>query len=178
MRHSRILSPSKATKPPILLPHHLLLAQMFVLQRSDENELERNFSRHALRVVSNTAWPHRKSMSQDGSHSCCYTFLFILLKQISFYIKSISAYLYDYSRIRGDLLECQAFLNKLFYLEVRNRLGMNEVIFSYESLWPRLNQWWNEIHSILANCVVSRRKLIRITRLSGSILCKSKTTNL
>ena len=59
--HSKILSPSKASEPPILFPHHLQLAGMFVLRRSDENELERRFlpARFASRVEH--AW--RKAMS-------------------------------------------------------------------------------------------------------------------
>ena len=52
MCHSRILSPSKASEPPTLFPLHLPRAEMFALQRSDENEPERKIllARSASRV--------------------------------------------------------------------------------------------------------------------------------
>ena len=55
---SRILSPSKTSEPPILFPHHLQLAEMFVLWRSDENELQQKFlpARFASRVQHRLEW--------------------------------------------------------------------------------------------------------------------------
>ena len=52
MCHSRILSPSKASEPPTLFPHHFPRAEMFALRRSDENKPERKFlpARFASRV--------------------------------------------------------------------------------------------------------------------------------